>query len=105
MSRSFKKRPFQAICGGGSAKHDKQLAARGMRRRQNQALRTADDFEDFLIPHRYECAFNETYCWGRDGSQMYQGLDAGRTWHYYGPDGCLWDGQWPPKWYQKMMRK
>jgi hypothetical protein len=60
-----------AICGTGSAKHDKQLANRGVRRIQNRALRLADDFEEFLLPDEYECPWNETYKWGRDGNQLY----------------------------------
>jgi len=108
MSRSFKHRPFMVICGGGSAKYDKQLAHRGERRANNRAINEArkQDFEDFLPPHKLECYHNNTYGWGRDGSQMYQALDA-RDWNRYlesrSPDSYF--GTWPPEWYKKMMRK
>jgi hypothetical protein len=68
MSRSSR-RPFAAITGVASAKCDKQMARRGVRRKQNSALKTCLDFESFLLPHRLECHWNETYNWGRDGAQ------------------------------------
>ena len=68
MSRSFR-RPFAAITGLASAKWDKQMAHRGVRRKQNSALKTCLDFESFLLPHRLECNWNDTYHWGRDGAQ------------------------------------
>ena len=73
MSRSFKHQPFMAICGG-SAKQDKRFANCGVRRAHKNALHglmRAQDYEDFLLPHKYECAYNETYGWCRDGKQMY----------------------------------
>jgi hypothetical protein len=72
MSRSYRK-PYSAITGVSSAKSDKRLAARGVRRRQNQWLKTLEDFDTALVPHRYECHWNDTWCWKRDGSQMYWG--------------------------------
>ena len=108
MSRSYKRRPYMAICGGGSAKQDKIMAHRGERRANARAIHEArkQDFEDFLPPHRRECHWNNTYCWGRDGKQTYQALDA-RDWFRYmeseSPDDYF--GQWPPVWYQVMMRK
>jgi len=108
MSRSFKHRPFIAICGGGSAKHDKVLAHRGERRAMTRAIHDArkQDFEDFLPPHRLECCHNNTYDWGRDGSQLYQELDA-RDWNRYLEAESEDDyfGLWPPTWYVRMMRK
>ncbi len=107
MSRSYKRRPFMAICGG-SAKHDKVLAHRGERRANARAIHEArkQDFEDFLPPHKLECAWNEVYSWGRDGNQLYQALDT-RDWFRYlestSPDDYF--GTWPPEWYKKMMRK
>lgn len=68
MSRSYR-RPYTAVTGNKSAHADKKLAARGLRRRQNQWLHTLEDLERELIPHRLECAFNNTYSWGRDGRQ------------------------------------
>ena|SRR5579872_1755409 len=71
MSRSYRK-PYCSICGAASAKSDKRLAARGVRRKQNLALATAIDYEGFLLPHKFECAWNEVYAWSRDGRQTYQ---------------------------------
>lgn len=116
MSRSFRKQPFMAVTGYSSAKRDKITAHRGERRAHKHAIRQAfktQDFESFLLPARHECHWNNTYVWGRDGNQMYQGL--GRTekkWHYeanFDPDSC-WYGDpdftcWPPAWYVAMFRK
>ena len=66
MSRSYRK-PYTAITGVRSAHHDKKTAARGMRRKQNAWLRTLEDFDRALVPHRLECAFNNTWSWSRDG--------------------------------------
>lgn len=112
MSRSYRHQPFMAVTGTNSAHQDKTLAARGMRRRQNEWLKNHWDDEGFLMPHRYECSHNETYVWGRDGCQMYQGLDA-RDWNRYklAPRGIgnYWRSGyfdvWPPVWYVKMLRK
>ena len=72
MSRSTR-RPFIAVTGTASAKADKQLAHRGERRNQNRSLKVCIDFENLLLPHRLECAWNDTWVWGRDGSQSYHG--------------------------------
>lgn len=116
MSRSFKKQPFQSVCGGGSAKHDKVLAHRGVRRAHRRTLHLAfqqQDFENFLLPHRHECAWNEVYSWGRDGNQNWCGLD-GDDWARYvkatsDPDDLWYEDErycvWPPTWYTAMMRK
>jgi len=72
MSRSYR-RPFAAITGLGSARSDKQLAHRGVRRKQNLALKTAQDHNNLLLPHVLECPWNNTYAWGRDGGQCYLG--------------------------------
>jgi len=67
MSRSTRK-PYSAVTGVRSAKKDKQQAARGLRRKQNQWLRTSDcQNEHSLIPHRLECTWNQVYCWGAMG--------------------------------------
>jgi hypothetical protein len=72
MSRSYR-RPFAAITGLASAKSDKQMAHRGVRRKQNHALKTCADYENLLLPHHLECPWNNTWCWGRDGAQCYLG--------------------------------
>lgn len=96
MSRSRKKHPFQAICGRGSAKQDKRMAARGVRRTFKHALHQETDFDDFTPPHRLECPWNDTYSWGRDGSQLYWGLETSRGDRWYGRD---------PEGFERMMRK
>ncbi len=72
MSRSYR-RPFAAITGNASANDDKRMAHKGVRRKQDLALKTATDYDNLLLPHRFECAWNETYNWGRDGAQSYIG--------------------------------
>lgn len=96
MSRSRKKRPFQAICGGDSAHYDKKLAARAARRTQDAYASQFTDYDTFLLPHLYECAFNNTYSWGRDGSQLYWGLETSRGQRWYGRN---------PESFERMMRK
>ena len=86
MSRSTR-RPYAAITGAASAKDDKRMAHRGVRRKQNLALKTCRDYEEFIVPHQLECAWNNNYCWGRDGAQGYLGSmrDAADAWsrNYY----------------------
>jgi hypothetical protein len=92
MSRSYR-RPFAAITGLASAKWDKQMAHRGVRRKQNHALKICADYENLLLPHRLECHWNDTYNCGRDGAQCYLG------WMCDSDDGYY------RKWYQKVLRK
>lgn len=68
MSRSYRK-PAHAVTTCSSAKDDKKHAHRGVRRAQNRALKTCLNWDEFIIPHKYECSWNETYSWGRDGKQ------------------------------------
>jgi hypothetical protein len=99
MSRSHRK-PYSAPTGCASAKKDKQRAARGVRRKQNQWLRTIDDTEAAPIPHRLECAGNEVYSWGRDGKQRLQRpVKCSKYLPYQDGD------PWPPRWYGKLQRK
>ena len=92
MSRSYR-RPFAAITGLASAKSDKQLAHRGVRRKQNLALKTSADYENLLLPHFLECPWNNTYTWGRDGAQCY---------HCEPPDS---EDEYYREYYQKLLRK
>ena len=92
MSRSCR-RPYAAITGTASAKDDKCRAHRGVRHKQNQAIQTCADYEALLLPHRLECAWNNTYNWGRDGAQCYFG-----PWHKSGDDYLR-------RYYQKLLRK
>jgi hypothetical protein len=68
MSRSTR-RPYMAVTGNSSAKSDKRLANKGVRRAHKASLKTCTDFENFLLPHRLECHWNEVYGWSRDGKQ------------------------------------
>ena len=71
MSRSYRK-PYSAITGRGSAKEDKRIARQAVRRMENQRIRNCKDLEDYenlVMPDRLDCAYNETYSWGRDGKQ------------------------------------
>jgi hypothetical protein len=92
MSRSTR-RPFAAITGLSSAKWDKQVAHRGVRRKQNLALKACLDYDSLLLPHFLECRWNDTYCWGRDGAQCYCGSMR------FSID------EWSRSYYQKLMRK
>jgi hypothetical protein len=69
------------------------MAHRGVRRRQDLALKTCADYESLLIPHELECAWNNTWCWGRDGAQM----DHRRL--RFSPDESS------QKYYRKLLRK
>ncbi|MGA2652198.1 MAG: hypothetical protein ABSF28_16820 [Terracidiphilus sp.] len=92
MSRSYR-RPFAAITGLASAKSDKQLAHRGVRRKQNHAVKTCADYENLLLPHFLECPRNNTYTWGRDGAQCY---------HSCPPDS---EDEYYRNYYRKLLRK
>lgn len=78
MSRSYRK-PYSPVTGHSNSK-DKLDARRSVRRKQNQAIRCFNrpDWDEFLMPERYECANNEVYGWSRDGKQKLQGWS-----HYY----------------------
>lgn len=122
-----------SVCGNSSAKDDKKHAHRGERNKQNLTIRLElknGDFENFLLPHKRECSWNEVYSWGRDGNQVYWELDK-KDWDRYleatrpltkedkiaeleaALDGRrysahLWGEDyacWPPMWYKKMLRK
>jgi hypothetical protein len=92
MSRSYR-RPYAAITGLASAKSDKQMAHRGVRRKQDQALKTCADFEGFLLPHVLECHWNNNYIWGRDGAQC----DCSYLRHS--------EEEWDQEHYRKLQRK
>ena len=62
MSRSYRK-PYAAVCGSDSAHDDKKHAARSGRAAHRQALRDllkSGLYDEFLLPHRYECSFNDS---------------------------------------------
>ena len=69
MSRSYKK-PFIYWCKSPRESHkwDKTQANRSFRRAVNKALYYCLDYEELLIPHRYEAAHNDRWGWLGDGS-------------------------------------
>lgn len=70
MSRSYR-RPYTAICGNESAKRDKVMAHRGVRRAHKAYLKfNWAEEDDFLMPHKRECHWNNVYSWVRDGKQF-----------------------------------
>lgn len=125
MSRSYR-RPWTSLAGTshhGSAKQDKQYAARGVRRCHQQVLSLAlrtEDYENLLLPHRLECACNDVWGWGRDG-RVLPGLAGVRKDWYYSEfcrfeQGLAWGiyeehywakrpPVWPPVWWIKLHRK
>ena len=114
MSRSYR-RPYAAITGAHSAKEDKQLAHRGVRRVHNRITKLMVDNPDLVMPHFRSCPWNNTYCWSRDGGKhlqvptardwsrhMMAVLELGDRW------GLRWNKHylvWPPKDYIKYTRK
>ena len=68
MSRSYR-RAFVTITGVASAKYDKRLANRGVRRKHNLALQKNIDQENLQLAHRSECSWNNVWWWARDGKQ------------------------------------
>lgn len=116
MSRS-RRRPYSAVCGPDSANQDKTRARRGVRRKQELWLKTLADYDSALAPHKYECAWNNTYCWSRDGGKSPQlPSQVDWEWHQEVLQG-LWKGgwksahwaneyaTWPPRWFERLKRK
>jgi hypothetical protein len=108
VSRSYRK-PYCAVTGADSAADDKRVARRGVRRTQNQALREFvahdDDWDEFIMPVRYECPWNNTYSWGRDGKQRLQYepvLDYNWHWSFMTAEEA-YERDW--NWYRKLCRK
>ncbi len=114
MSRSYRK-PYGRWAGWKtSVKQDRQIAARNARHSQNQYLRTVDDYEAVLIPHRHECNYNDQWGWPCDGKSHL----CRPSWSEYvrkanGLWQSRWDEQahstskieWPPQWFIKLHRK
>jgi hypothetical protein len=104
MSRSYR-RPYSAPCGNASAHQDKMLASRGVRRAQNRAVREAQDWEEFELPHRFECNHNDVWGWGRDGKQTLQRPPVLQPWWNF---AFMTAEEWYQddlKRYQRLMRK
>jgi hypothetical protein len=69
MSRSYRK-PYSTVTGSKSAQADKTFAARSIRRTQDRALRNfRGEWEDFVMPVRFECSGNDVWGWSREGKQ------------------------------------
>jgi hypothetical protein len=73
MGKSYRK-PYASVTGHRPSHDDKTQAARGVRRTQNSALRSfqLDDWDEFIMPVRFECPWNNVYSWSRDGKQRLQ---------------------------------
>ena len=120
MSRSYRK-PYASFCGGnGSAKKDKTLAHRGVRRAHNRIIQMMlrDPELNIPLPHFRECSCNNVYGWNRDGKQHLQVPTAReRSQHMLAVQGLRRYSyelrepylsrnlEWPPKWYIELMRK
>jgi hypothetical protein len=113
MSRSYRK-PYASVTGSRSAKQDKVLAHRGVRRVHNRIVRMMlrDPGLNILLPHFRECPWNNVYSWTRDGSQRLRVPDAA-AWsrHMLAVQGFgypytdIYYLDWPPKWSIELMRK
>lgn len=53
MSRSYKKEPYYS-CKVGSFKEWKQITNRKFRSRSKQILEKCEDWENLILPHKYE---------------------------------------------------
>lgn len=104
MGKSYR-RPYSAITGCKSAKHDKMVARRCWRRAQEQAIRDCIDWEELVIPKRLEASFNEVYSWGRDGKQTLQFPPKPKTsWVYTFMTAEEWYLR-QMRWYERLHRK
>jgi hypothetical protein len=110
MSRSYR-RPYMAITGNPSAKYDKRVAARGWRHVQKQALHNATDFEDLIMPARYEAPHNDVWSWSRDGKQRWQKVplvsEEYSSWMRYSYQHESFVDYWirQTEWYTRTLRK
>ncbi len=117
MSRSYR-RPYCAVCGvGTSAKEDKVLAHRGVRRVHNHLVRLMlkDPCLNIPLPHFRSCPWNNVYSWSRDGHQRLC-VPTARDWDRHmkavlgiGYEASKWGRRfylpWPPPWYAEYCRK
>lgn len=62
MSKSYR-RPFSCCHGHNSAKKDKKTAHRGLRRLQNHSIKLEQDFDEYLVPLKFEAPHNDTWGW------------------------------------------
>jgi hypothetical protein len=104
MGKSYRK-PYSAITGVGSAKDDKRIARRALRRMENQRIRNCEDFELLYMPDRLDAAYNDVWSWGRDGKQVLQSppVFTSHSWSTEELDQTWYERE--VKWYQKLHRK
>jgi hypothetical protein len=107
MSRSYRK-PYASIVGGNrSIKPDRDRASRGARRKQTGYAKLHWMDEDFLLPHRYECAWNNCYSWSIDGKKRFCHIDLSLSARFslaeVPPD--LERYEWLKSYYEKLTRK
>jgi hypothetical protein len=103
MSKSYRK-PYAAITGLRSAKHDKLVARRCWRRAQEQALRECTEWEELVIPKRLEASFNDVWSWGRDGKQTLQSPPH-ESLQYSDSEFDRWWFDYRTRWYRKCHSK
>jgi hypothetical protein len=115
MSRSYRK-PYAAVCGcDASAKKDKQLAHRGVRRVQNWVAKKMLRDPDLEMPHFRSCPWNDVYDWSRDGGKRLE-VPTAREWsdhvkavlglgYFVYPWMQKHYLEWPPKQYAELTRK
>jgi hypothetical protein len=104
MGKSFRK-PYAAVTGIRSAAHDKMVARRCWRRAQEQAIRDCKDWDELVMPKRFEASFNDVWSWGRDGKQTLQYppmLEKFWPWTF-----CTAEEEYERqlRWYQRIQRK
>lgn len=110
MSKSYRKPWGTWVSIKRSAHDDKTVAARCVRRAQEQSLREAirdDDWDGWLIPDRYEASFNDVWGWGRDGKQRLLHLGS----QYNNPYAYVRSPTWMDhdvimkRWFERMQHK
>lgn len=107
MSKSYR-RPYSTWVGHRSEKQDRQMAARGVRRSQNQALKESairDKWDEFIIPHKYECSHNNRYSWTNDGKKHLITLRHNdfNPYHLMSPFETFWTEEKKLEWQQERL--
>lgn len=118
MSKSYRKPYGTFFALKTNDRNDKRIAKRAVRRMQNHWLRTLEDFDDALIPHRLEARNNDPWGWSSDGPKHLM-VPGKISWFHYqqvvnnGPFQSELDEEhtrrhdsvWPPTWYVEAQRK
>ena len=103
MSRSTRRPYAYYYYYTDSVKRYKVRAHRGQRRKQNQALRHARDYEDLLLPHKLECPGNDIYEWKMDGRQFLH-FPPTRGWRLF-ISGDPQSERFEEEWFQREVRE